>query len=323
MYQFKTASRNPEEMKLAQSKVVEAFDMIKNQDGSIRKSGVRELKNLEMEIGELIIQLMNDQVEITDPTPFFVDPVEGDIRNDYVWQEVSAALRVVDRAYGSKPKSQRLTFTEFSMVTQPKEIAVEVPLEQIASGRYNPGLISEVLAEAVNRWRVGNILDSLDTAVTAVADRTGKAGYVLRYTGLTDANLDKAIDGLQDEGNSPTIFARHVALVGIRAFTGWASTGSDAALREFEMRGMVGSYHGAPIVSLRDRFSRRVNNHLIRNDRIYMASGTKGAIYMKKDMSFLNFSEVLPAESVYRVGIRLEEGLKVWDPYQYRIITVP
>lgn len=322
MSQFKTASRSEVDMKLAQTKVAEAFSVVKGTDGKVNKAGVRELKAMEFELGELIVQLMDDQVAATDPTPFMVDTVSGDIANQYVWQEVSSALRVVDRANGSKPNSQRLSFSEYQISTSGKELVVEVPLEQIASGRYDPALIAEVMAEAVTRYKIGFTLDGIDTAVTAVADRTGKAGYVLRYTNMTEANLQKAVNGLLDESESPAIFGRHIALAGIQGFAGWSTSGSDAALREFETRGMVGQYLGAPVVSLRDRFSKRTNSHLIRSDRAYLASGTKGAILMEKDMSFLNFSEVLPAESLYRVGIRLDLGLLVYDANQYRIITV-
>jgi len=322
MNQFKTASRTGEEMKLAQAKVAEAFNQVKGTDGKLNKLGVRQLKEMEWELGELIVQLMDDTVATTDPTGFLVDLQSGDIANDYIWQEVSSALRIVDRAYGSKPNSQRLSFSEYQIHTSGKEVVVEVPLEQIASGRYNPALIAEVMAEAVTRWKIGFVLSGIDAAVTAVPDRSGASGYVLRYTGMTEGNLKMAVNGLLDEAETPAIFGRHVALAAIQGFAGWATSGSDAALREFETRGMVGQYLGAPIVSLRDRFSKRTNSHVIPNDRAYLASGTKGAILMEKDVSFLNFSEVLPAESVYRVGIRLEVGMLVYDPYQYRVITV-
>jgi len=322
MIQFKTASRTGEEMKLAQAKVAEAFNQVKGTDGKLNKLGVRQLKEMEWELGELIIQLMDDTVATTDPTAFLVDVMSGDIANEYVWQEVSAALRIVDRANGSKPNSQRLTFSEYQIHTAGKELVVEVPLEQVASGRYNPALIAEVMAEAVTRWRIGFVLAGLDAGVPSAVDRSGASGFSLRYTGMTEGNLKNAVNGLLDESETPAIFGRHVALAAIQGFAGWATSGSDAALREFETRGMVGQYLGAPIISLRDRFSKRTNSHVIPANRAYLSSGTKGAILMEKDVSFLNFSEVLPAESVYRVGIRMDLGLLVYDPYQYRIITV-
>ena len=319
---FKTASRSAEEMKLASDKIVEAFSVIKNKDGSVNKSGIQQLDAMKWQLAELIVQLMQDQVTLTDPTPFMAEVLTGDIRNQYVWQRVESAIRVVDRAYGSKPQSQRLSFTEYGMTRSHKEVIVEVPLEEIASGRYNPALISEVMAEAVRNHKITALLDALDAGITAVADRTGKAGYVLRYTGLTEGNLKNAINGLQDEGFAPTIFGRHIALAGIAEFPGWSSNGSEAALREIEQRGMVGSYRGANIVSLRDNFNRRTNAHVIRNDRIYMASGQKGMIWMDEDVSFLDFAEVLPAEGVFRVGTRFQYGILRHDPYQYRVITV-
>lgn len=324
MSEFRMASRTPEEIATAQQDIKSAFSVVKNPDGSVNRKGVQELKKNEMELGELIVQLVNDQMLMTDPTPFMVDVVDGTFGDDYLYQEVTSSLRVVDRAYGTKPQSQRLSFTEFSISTTPKELVVEVPLEQIATGRYDPALITSVMAETKIRYTVGAILDALDAGVPSAADRSGQAGYNLRYAGLTAANLDKALDGLMDQGYSPTVFGRHLALVGIRGFAGWATTGSDAALREFETRGMVGTYHGAPIVSIQERFSRRYLGQVIRYDRVYVASNAqpKGALFMRKDLSFLDFAEVLPAEGVFRVGMRWEDGLLVWDPYQYRIITI-
>ncbi len=321
-HQFKTASRTAEEMKADSLKVAEAFEPVKGKGGKVDQNGVKKVQEMQWEIAELVVELMNDTVSVTDPTPLFADVMQGDIRNEYIWQEVSSAIRVVDRARGSKPQSQRLAFSEYGITTSAKEVNIEVPLEQIASGRYNPALIADVLAEAVTRHKVAALLDGLDAGVTAGNDRSGKAGYTRRYTGLTAANLDNAVDGLMDEGQTPSIFGRWLALTPIRSFAGWATTGSDAALKQFEDRGLVGAYHGAPIVTLQDKYSRRTQSHVIRYDRVYMASGQKGMIWMEKDNSFLNYVETLPAEGVYRIGTRFEYGMLVWDPFQYRVITV-
>lgn len=321
-HQFKTASRNAEDMTSDRLKVAEAFEPVKGKGGKYDPLGAKKVKEMEWEIGQLVIELMNDVVAVTDPTPFFADVQQGDIRDEYVWQEVSSTIRVVDRARGSKPQSQRLAFHEYGITTGMKEVNIEVPLEQIASGRYNPQLIADVMAEAITRHKAAALLDGLDAGVTSGADRSAKAGFTRRYTGLTAANLDNAIDGLMDEGMVPTIYGRWLALNQIRSFAGWATSGSDAALREFETRGMVGAYHGAPIVTLQDKYSRRTAAHAVRYDRAYIASGQKGMIWMDKDVSFLNYVETLPAEGVYRIGTRFEYGFLVWDPYQYRIITV-
>jgi hypothetical protein len=320
-HKFKAASRTTDEMTADRLKIAEAFAPV-SEGGKYNRSGAQKVKEMEWEIGQLVIELMNDQVAVTDPTPLFADVVQGDIRDEYVWQEVTSAVRVVDRARGSKPQSQRLQFHEYGIKTSAKEVNIEVPLEQIASGRYNPQLIADVMAEAITRHKVAAVLDSLDAGVTAGNDRSGKAGFTRRYTGLTAANLDNAIDGLMDEGMTPTIYGRWLALNGIRNFAGWATSGSDAALREIETRGMVGSYHGSPIVTLQDKYSRRVQSHVIRYDRAYVASGQKGMIWMEKDNAFLDYVETLPAEGVYRIGTRFEYGFLVWDPFQYRIITV-
>jgi hypothetical protein len=164
------------------------------------------------------------------------------------------------------------------------------------------------------------VLDGIDAGVpAATADRSGVSGFTLRYSGLTDTNLEKALDGLKDDGEAPSIFGRHTALYpAIRGFNGWSQDG----LREFEVRGVTGVYQGSPIVTLIDKFSRKHGNHVIRNDRVYIAGGAKGAVLAEIDLSFLNYAETDPRVGVFTTGMRMEEGLLVWNPYAYRIIEV-
>lgn len=319
MLQFKTASRSAEEMKTANQKLDEIFAIVKGPKGTVNKKAVRELEENRFDIAELLIQLINDQMILTDPTPFLADVVDGDISNQYAWQQPNSALRVVSRSYGTKPVSQRLTFKEWSISTVSKEIAVEVPLEEVAVGRITPSQISEAMAIAMNRDKVKTLLDAIDAGVPSGADHTGKLGYTLRYTGFTQDNLDYALDGVMDENESPIILGRHIAVApGIRAFTGW----SNDTLRELEVRGQIGTYHNAPIVTLRDSVGSRYGDHVIPADRVYVANGTKGAKLMNKDVSFLNWTTVDPRTSTFGVGTRLEYGVLVFDPYQYRIIEI-
>lgn len=317
---FLTASRSQTELASAKDELNNIFiDAIQGEKKTFNAKGMEVLRANRFEIGELITTIVQDEVAFTDPTPFLVDTTTGDIRNNYQFKRLDGTLRVVKRSYGSKPMSQRLTWKTQSFHTSSKEIAVELPLEEIASGSFTPSIMAEQMAQAVNRYRVAAIIDGLDAAIPAVADRTGKAGYQLRYAGLTKANLDLAIDGILDESGSPTIFGRHTALYpAIRDFAGW----SQNTLSEFEKRGVIGSYLGAQIVTLEDKFSRVLGGHFLRNDRAYITSGTKGAVFMQKDVSFLNWSEVNEKYASFGTGIRLEDGLIVTDPYQYRVITI-
>lgn len=320
MPNFKVASRTPDELSAHKAELDAMFEKVKGTKGRLNTAGVKEIESSRYEIAELVIQLISDQATVSDPSAFFVDSVQGDIRDSYVWQELhpDAALRVVNRALGSKPLAQRLFFKEFGMSTSQKEIAVAIPLEDVAAGRITPSLVVERMAAAINRHRVSMILGAIDSAVTAVADQTGLSGYVLRYAGFTDANLTKAIDGLQDNSETPTIFGRHIFMAPlIRAFSGY----SDETKREFETRGVIGTFRGAPIVTLTDEYSRADAGHVIPNDRAYIAGGKKGAIHMQKDVSFLNYSLVDARTATFETGLRMEEGVLVWKPYAYRMIT--
>lgn len=325
MQQFKTASRSAGELKTAKAELDEIFSVVKGSGGKLNPKGVKKLEDNRYEIAELILQLINDTVLITDPLPFLVEPVDGVLGNQYIFQRLDSTLRVVNRSYGSKPLSQRLVFKEFALSTTSKEVAVEIPLEEIAVGRVTASLVADTMAQAIQRYRVKNVLDAIDAGVpAATADHTGKAGYNLRYTDLTQANLDNAIDGLQDENESPTIFARHIAInPKIRTFAGFAAGATQwpqTTMEEFVARGAIGTYHGATIVSLRDQFRLADSSHLLAANKAWIGSGKPGAMFQTKDVSFLDWSLVDPRTSTFGVGTRLEDGVLVFDPYQYRII---
>jgi hypothetical protein len=284
--------------------------------------GVKWITDNRVDIAETIVNLMQNEIDSIDPLPLLVEQTTGDIRNNYIWQELTGTVRVVDRAYGTKPLSQRLYFREHSIKTSMKETAVEFALEEVFAGRMTPSLAASEMAIARIRYRTSMVLDAIDAGVPNVADRTGQAGYTLRYTvatALSAAVLDKAIDGLQDEGSNATVFGRHLALhPAIRGFSGW----SDSVNDELQRRGQIGVYHGANIVTLRDPLGRRAEEHLIPYNKVWVASGAPGAVYMDKPVTFLNWAEVSARDAVFGTGIRFEDGVKVWDPYQYRIITI-
>ena len=319
---FKTASRTASEIKNHKEELDQLFKAAVGSDkkGRIAPAGLKELENNKFEIAALVVQLIEDQVALTDPIPFMVDRNSYGLQDQILFQEWRANLKVTKRAYGTKALSQRMTKTEFAMTTSSKELSVEIPLEEIAAGATTVSDVINTMAEAVNRYRIGMVLDAIDAGVPAsTTDRTGIAGMTLRYSSLTKSNLEKALDGLKDDGEVPTIFARHTALYpAIRAFAGY----SQDTLREFETRGSVGTFQGSNIVTMLDRYSRKFSGHVIRNDRVYIAGGKKGAVMADVDMSFMNYAEVLTKDGVFATALRLEDGVLVHDPYCYRIVEI-
>ena len=55
---------------------------------------------------------------------------------------------------------------------------------------------------------------------------------------------------------------------------------------------------------------------------MYIAGSAKGAVMADVDMSFMNYAEIDTRAGVFTTAIRLEDGVLVWNPYQYRIIEV-
>lgn len=319
MANFKKASRSAEDIKTAKQELDELFGVVRSKDGRLSPKAVKQLEANSIELGEALVRIINDEVALQDPLPLLVDVQDADLGEDLVWQEVDSSLRVVNRAPGSAPLSQRITFTEQGMTTTGKEVAVDIPLEKIATGRLSPSLAAEQMAEAIVRFRIGLVFDAIDAGVPSSADRSGVSGWNLRYSGLSLANLDAAVDGLLDEAARVTIIGRHAALYGIRAFTGW----SDFAKQEFETRGQIGQYRGQPVVTLIDRTNQRLQTHVVSAKKVFLASATPGAILVEKDVSFLGYAEVDAKNAVFTTGIRIENGVYVKDPYQYRVITLP
>lgn len=316
-YGFKVGKFNAEELQTAKNELDEIFSIVKGKNGKLVPSAVKKLDDNRYDIAELILQVINETYLITDPTPLLVEVVDGDIRNNYLWRELDSTLRVVNRSYGTKPISQRLTFKEHSISTSMKEIAVEIPLEEVAAGSTTPSQVAESMAQAILRYRIAAVLDGIDAGVTSGADLTGESGYTKRYSGLTQANLDKAIDGLLDDSEAVTIFSRHIALAPtLRTFSDF----SDEVKDDMTRRGVIGMYHNAQILTLRDQYSQVDASHLISKDRVYLAASRKGAIWMQKDVSFLNWALVDPRSSSFGVGTRLEDGMLVRHQNRYRII---
>jgi hypothetical protein len=254
----------------------------------------------------------------TNPLSLLVSETTGNLGDIEIFRQQNSALRMVNRAIGSKPISQRLTFREWNIVTSQKEVNVEIPLEKVAAGSITPSIVATNMAIAVLRGRISTALQAIDDAVDATPDRSGLSGFNLRYTGFTQSNLDNAIDGVMDEGGTPTVFGRHTTLAPmIRGFSGFGLENLDILTE----RGIIGSYHGANIVTIADEYNKYSADHIIRNDRIYVASGRKGAILKSVDVNFLNYVTVDERTATFMAGTRVDEGVLVWDKYAYRVIT--
>ncbi len=329
MAEFRQGMWTPEQFKSAKEELDNSFaPLVEAHKGKVSKpAAMRELEDNKFEIAELIVTVINEQITVANPLPLIVDEISTDWRNDYVWTEIQKSLRIDERSPGSKPLSQLpFSWSEYGMETTQREVAVEVPLETIAKGTITASMVSEVIATGVIRERVTRVTNALSAAITAIPDRTGVTGYDLRYTGFTQANVDKAIDGLMDESDTATMFGRYITLQpALRAFTVASgisdrSLGSDESLFE---RGVIGVYHGCQILALRDQFSKVWGNvHLLRDDLVWMVGAQKGAFYMTQDLSFLDWAEISTKNASFGTGFRFIDGMLVHDPYRYRIFDV-
>ncbi len=321
---FKTGSWSAEKITDCRNTLNELFfAAVGKGEKRMNPHAVQILDKDRVDIAETIVNLIQEDITAVDPLPLLVNQVEGDIRNDYIWQQLDSSLRVTQRAYGAKPTSQRLQFREYGMSTTQKEVAVEIPLEEVFSGRQTPALAAQEMAVAIGRYRVQNTLDLIDAAVPAATnDRSSVSGYTLRYVesgALTSTNLSKAIDGLRDEGDDVTVVARHISLFpAIRGFSNLGVEFTD----QLAQRGVIGTFNGANLLTLKDPYIRRTADHVIRKDRVYVSGGIKGCLYMTKPVDFLNYAYTDARTATFGTGIRMEDGLMMYDAYKYRIIEL-
>lgn len=319
MKKFAEPVRTAAERTEHKEKLNEIFARVATKDKKIDPRGLKQLNDNRVEIAETIVQLITDDLSVVDPTPFLVQKRTQGFTDKNIFQRLEGTLKVVNRSYGSKPLSQRLSASEFSYSTSMKEIAVEIPLEEVVGGRITPSQVVEAMAYAISRYKVSLVLDAITTGITAVADHTGLAGYNLRYTGVTEANLQKAIDGLLDDGDQPTIFGRHQALYpAVRSFAGFGSI----IIGQNIQRGEVGNFLGAPIVTIIDKYSRLLGGHQIDGTKVWVASSTPGAWLIEKDVAFLNWALVDERTATFSTGIRLEDGVFLYEPWRYRVLDV-
>lgn len=328
MLKFNVARRQPQELAEAKKEIDTMFIEAVRKGGVdgakvFDRRGMEKIRAHEFDLAELMTQIIQDQVVTTDPAPFLVNDTQANLGDEHLWQELDASLRVVKRSPGSKPLSQRLTFKEYSMSTSQHEIAVEIPLEEVAVGRITPSMVAEQIAAAVNRWQISEVLDAIDAGVpAATADRTGVAGHTLRYSGITTGNLNKAIDGIMDESGVPVILGRHIAIAPALRTAVQADTNAFTSdmKREFETRGVVGQYNGAAIVTLRDDHSKLFGGHAIPSNRVYVASGQKGCIRKTVDLAFLTWQVTDPKTATFGMGLRFEHGFLMHDAFRYRVL---
>jgi hypothetical protein len=317
--EFRKANWTPDKLQAAKDEFDNIFkEHVIGERGQFNKRSVSALHEARFDLGELFIHIVEETFLTTNPLSLLVSETTGNLGDIEIFRQQNSALRMVNRAIGSKPISQRLTFREWNIVTSQKEVNVEIPLEKVAAGSITPSIVATNMAIAVLRGRISTALQAIDDAVDATPDRSGLSGFNLRYTGFTQSNLDNAIDGVMDEGGTPTVFGRHTTLAPmIRGFSGFGLENLDILTE----RGIIGSYHGANIVTIADEYNKYSADHIIRNDRIYVASGRKGAILKSVDVNFLNYVTVDERTATFMAGTRVDEGVLVWDKYAYRVIT--
>jgi hypothetical protein len=318
MPDFKQPVRTASERTEHKQKLDEIFARVGSK-GKITARGLKELDDNRVEIADTIVQLITDDLSVVDPTPLLVSKRTQGFTDKNLFQRMEGTLKVVNRSYGSKPLSQRLSASEFSYSTSMKELAVEIPLEEVVGGRITASQVVSAMAYAIARYKVSLVLSAISAAVTATPDHTGLSGYNLRYTGVTEDNLSKAVDGMRDDGDAPTIFARHQALYpAIRTFAGWGTIQQGQYLE----RGEVGQFLCASVVTIIDNYSRLLGGHQIDGNKVWVASQTPGAWLIEKDVTFLNWALVDQRSATFSTGIRLEDGVFVYEPWRYRILDV-
>lgn len=270
-------------------------------------------------VGTLVRQLADADFREIDPMPLLFNSATGPgLGNQLEIEEWVNTSRVVERSLGGKPR----TFTAHKMVydvaLQDFRLDFAFELEQVLTGQMKAEVWVDHMAEAISRHNVATGLSALDLAcAVGVKDAYGRDVRTnVAATKVDQASLDAAIERLGDVNPDLTIAGRYSALFPLLGFDGY----SDVALEEIRKAGMIGTYKGAKVVVLRDKYNPFFKKPTVPLNRIYIAGGEKGGTFYEEDMSLMNYETVDVEEQHFRVGTKLRSTYRVFKPWQYHVI---
>lgn len=308
---LRTASRTPDQIKEQKEALNAAFAQYKS-IGEIMAD-----TKFQFEVAELVRQLAEDQFNLSDPTPLFVNRRTALLGDTVELEETINTMKAVRRHPGSHPMAFTPTKRKYPLTSQQYDLPFAMDLEKIIRRQLEPSVFVDHAAEALSRLYVETVLSAIDTAATG-NDHYGRALRGTVATAVDATTLDAVLRSLGDVNSDVFIAGRYYALFPILGFTGF----SDVALEEIRMSGMIGRYKGARIIQLRDDFNWYYGTATIPDDRIYIGGADKGAWMLERDVSALTYQSLDTEKAWLKNGFRVDFGVNLLQAWKYRVIEI-
>lgn len=308
---LRTASRTPEQIKEQKEKLNEAF---------AKYSSIGEIMadtKFQFEVSELVRQLAEDQFNLTDPTPLFVNRRTAALGDTVELENTFNTMKAVRRHPGSHPLAFTPSKRKYTLTSAQYDLPFAMDLEKIIRRQLDPSVFVDHAAEALSRMYVETTLDAIDTACTG-NDHYSRALRSSVATAIDATTLDAALRNLGDVNSDVFIAGRYYALFPITGFTGF----SDIAAEEIRQTGLIGRYKGARVVVLRDDFNWYYNSATIDDNKIYLGGADKGAWMLERDVSALTYQSLDTEKAWLKNGFRVDMGVNVLQAWKYRVIEI-
>lgn len=280
-----------------------------------------------MDAARVLRESIIDEWAITDPTPIFTERREGVLGVTYEFERPINTFRVVEYSPMSHPNVFTLTKAKHTIKTDSYELAVGVPLQMLLTGQQDIAHYSEMAGQAMTKHNVELVLTAIDVACAAGAE--DKRGRPLRTmaagTDVAKAEIDAALRRIYQNGSGATIYGTRYALDPI--FEAAAAMGGDASKEELVKRGVIGRYRGANLVAINDDYNEYYEqftkiNGIDWEKLIFISSGQPGAILLERDVTALQWNDVDPKLAQWSMGIRVDHGILVHEPYRNHVIEM-
>jgi len=295
----------------------------------LNRGGVTAFANADTWRGEtaaLVQEAVENVFRLTDPTPLFMERRSLSHGNTYEFLRLINTFRAVEYAPGSDPEIFSPRKGRYPIKTASHQLNWGIDIEALYTGQHTIATFVEFAAQALVRHYTESVLTAVDAATQTpfMGDplRTIAAG-----ANVQKAEIDLALRRMYKYNNGVTIFGTRNSLYPL--YEMGADIGGDAAKEELLRRGVIGAYRGARLVELVDEynpyyesFTKVGGSGKDMSQFLFLSAGNKGAVFLEKDLSMLDWEVVSPRAARWEQGIRFEHGSLVHSPWMFHTIEL-
>lgn len=293
----------------------------------LNRGGVTAFANANEWRGEaaaLVRESVEDVFRMTDPTAIFCEVRQIQHGDTYEFEKLFNTMRVVEYAPGSDPEIFTPRKGKYPIKTASHQLNYGIDLEALYTRQHTIGTFVEHAAQALVRHRMETVL----TAVN-IATQTPFLGDPLRTVAagsdVQKGEIDAALRRMYKYNAGVTIFGTRNALYPLYEIG--VELGGDESKEELLRRGVIGVYRGAKLVEINDEYNEYYQSFTKIGAKdvsqyLFLAAGTKGAVFLEKDLSMLDWEVMDPRSARWEFGTRFEHGILVHSPYRFHVIEL-